>query len=46
MEKGEIALGPHLLFPLFKYDDDPAERELLQRLLKQEESQDCNLQMK
>ena len=46
LEKGQIPLAPHLLFPQFMNDDDPAERELLQRLLKQEESQDCNLQMK
>jgi len=28
LEKGQIPLAPHLLFPQFVDDDDPAEREL------------------
>ena len=28
MEQGQIPLAPHLMFPLFMNDDDPAEREL------------------
>lgn len=28
LEKGAIPLAPHLLFPQFMDDDDPAEREL------------------
>ena len=28
LEKGQIPLAPHLMFPLFMNDDDPAEREL------------------
>ena len=28
LEQGQIPLAPHLMFPLFMNDDDPAEREL------------------
>lgn len=28
MEQGQIPLAPHLMFPQFMNDDDPAEREL------------------
>lgn len=28
MEQGQIPLAPHLMFPKFMNDDDPAEREL------------------
>lgn len=28
LEKGQIPLAPHLLFPQFMNDDDPAERKL------------------
>lgn len=28
LEKGQIPLAPHLMFPQFVNDDDPAEREL------------------
>lgn len=29
LEQGQIPLAPHLLFPQFMDDDDPAERELV-----------------